>query len=138
MNNPDISAEDNRLTTPGDANETGRQFNLSQVSSQLTHQINDLLGAAEEPNPTLRNLLTQLQQAIEAEPDLSDAQKAQALLDVAELATAGQAIDQAHMQQLAKHSIKALQNITSPLPESASLIVACQDLLPQLTDIFEL
>ncbi|MBD0334421.1 MAG: hypothetical protein ICV62_02930, partial [Cyanobacteria bacterium Co-bin13] len=121
MNTPDIPAGDNRLTSSGNANKTGKQFDLSQVSSQLTHQINDLLGASEEPNPTLRKLLTQLQQAIEAEPGLGDEHNAKALLDVAELATAGQSIDKVHMQQLAKHSIKALQEVASPHSEDAIL-----------------
>ncbi|MBD0270015.1 MAG: hypothetical protein ICV77_17190, partial [Cyanobacteria bacterium Co-bin8] len=103
----------------------------------ITHQNNDFLGASEEPKPTLRKLLTQLQQAIEAEPRLGDEQKAKALLDVAELATAGQSVDQVHMQQLAKHSIKALQEVASPLSEDASLPGALQEVLPKVRAIFE-
>lgn len=113
-------------------------INLGNTSSRLTRQINDLLGAAEEPNPTLRNLLTQLQQAIEAEPDLSDAQKAEALLEVAELSTAGQAPDEGAMQMLARRALQALKGTTASLAESAKLAVTLQDLLPRVKVIFGL
>jgi hypothetical protein len=137
MNNSN-PATNRTPTTATDTTPSKRKtFSLNQVSSQLTRQINDLLGASEEPNPTLRALLTQLQQAIEAEPGLEDEQKAKALLDVAELATAGQSINQAHMQQLAKHSIKALQEVTAPLPKDAGLCAALREVLPKVRSIFE-
>ncbi|HEY9761213.1 MAG TPA: hypothetical protein V6D07_01745 [Trichocoleus sp.] len=125
-NSPNVSS-----TATGDTN-------LGHTSRRLTHQINNLLGASEEPNPTLRDLLTQLQQAIEAEPSLNNAQKAEALLEIAELSTAGQAPDEGPMQMLAKRALQALKGTTAPLADTAKLSVALQDLLPRLTAIFSL
>lgn len=129
-NSPNVTEESNFSAT--------NLSTLGQTSRHLTYQINDLLGAAEEPNPTLRTLLTQLQQAIEAETSLSDAQKTEALLEVAELSTAGQAPDEGAMQMLAQRALQALKKTTASLADTAKLANALQDLLPRLTAIFDL
>lgn len=83
---------------------------LGRISAQLTRQINSVLGDPTAP-PEMQSLLLQLQAAIETDGSLSEDPKAQALLQVAELATAAQAPEESAMQSLAKRPLQALRTI---------------------------
>ena len=106
--------------------------NLGTISGQVTHQINQLGSNA----PQLQDLLTQLQQAIEAEAALSDTDKADALEQVEKLAAAGQAPQE--NQSRAKRAIGVIQDITEGLTETNKLVDVCKNLLPAIGVLFAL
>ncbi|NEP17909.1 MAG: hypothetical protein F6J97_13560 [Leptolyngbya sp. SIO4C1] len=107
---------------------------LRDVSGQVNNQINQLSGG--ETQTQLKDLLTQLQAAIETEPALSPDDKAEALDQVKTLAAAGQS-PQAK-QPLAKRAITMLKGITAGLTETTKLVGACSRLLPAIGLLFGL
>ncbi|MEO0407530.1 MAG: pentapeptide repeat-containing protein [Cyanobacteria bacterium P01_A01_bin.135] len=125
----------------GDFNATDANvmLNLGELSGQVTNQIQQLPDNTTGPTdqPSLKDLLTQLQTAIETD-DLSDTEKADALEEVATLATAGQAPQQPDAQKTAKRSLNVLKGIASGVSDASKLAVACEKLLPLLLGVFGL
>ncbi|MFB2981880.1 pentapeptide repeat-containing protein [Microseira sp. BLCC-F43] len=74
-----------------DFNASGQAFNLGEmdISGTVTNTINQLPESPEPDQPGIKELLTELQAAIEAETNLSDEDKAEALEQVKALAEAG-------------------------------------------------
>ncbi len=138
-NNPTITTGDGSFVATGDVSLTGSTINLGEISGQVTNQINQLPDVSEIPGqPSLKDLLRQLQTAIETASELSHADKADALAEVAELAKAGQTPLESAMQKLAKRSMNALKGMASGLSDTATLATALKTLLPLIAGIFSL
>ena len=106
------------------------------ISGQVNNQIDQL---SNEPTQTqLKDLLTQLQTAIEAEPALNEEQKTEALEEVKELAAAGQAPQDGPMKKAAKRAITVLKGMTVGLGETTKFVEACNGLLPAISILFGL
>ena len=136
MNNP-INTGDGSFYAGRDVNLTGSTLNLGEISGQVSNQINQLPDVAPEPGkPSLKDLLTQLQQAVESDPELSEVEKKEALGEVAKLAEAGSNPKENAMQRMAKRAADTLKSITEPLTEASNLAEACKTLLPLILAIF--
>jgi hypothetical protein len=121
----------------GDFNATNSNvtLNLSKISGQVSNQINQLPdGAPESGKPSLKDLLTQLQGAIEADVERSDIEKKK----VAKLVEAGSAPQESTMQRVAKRGADNLKAIAEPLTEASNLAEACKKLLPLILPLFVL
>ena len=103
---------------------------LGDISGQVSNQIHQLPLDSPPGQPSLRELLTQLQQAIETDPELQDSDKVEALAEVQELATAAQHPEPGVMQKAAKRAMNGLKGIAASLSDVSKLAVACKDLLP--------
>jgi uncharacterized protein YjbI with pentapeptide repeats len=103
---------------------------LGDISGQVSNQIHQLPLDSPPGQPSLRDLLTQLQQAIETDPELQDSDKVEALAEVQELATAAQHPEPGVMQKAAKRAMNGLKGIAASLSDVSKLAVACKDLLP--------
>ncbi len=109
---------------------------LRDISGQVNNQIAKL---SDEPVQTqLKDLLAQLQTAIEAEPALNEEQKTEALEEVKELAAAGQSPQDGPMKKAAKRAITVLKGITVGLGETTKFVEACNGLLPAISALFGL
>ena len=106
--------------------------NLGTISGNVTNTINQLPDASEPDQPNLKELLTQLQQAIENDSDLSDPDKADLLEQVQVLAEAKQIEEPAKKEGLARKARKMFDATLSSLPQTASIVEACSKLLPMV------
>lgn len=130
-NNPNISTTDGSFINTGDM--TGNVVNLGELSGQVTVQINQLPDAASSADQrSLKDLLTELQAAIEAETELSDIEKKEALGELGKLAEAGTKPQDNAMQRMAKRAAANLKAIAEPLTEASKLAEVCKNLLPMI------
>ena len=118
-----------------DLNASGSTINLGEISGQVSNQINQLPDTAPD-QPNLKDLLTQLQAAVEADTELSAVEKKEALGEVAKLAEAGSQPKAGTMQRMAKRATAALKSITKPLSDASKLATACKNLLPLILSVF--
>jgi flagellar biosynthesis/type III secretory pathway protein FliH len=136
MNNP-INTGDGSFYAGGDINLTGSTINLGEISGQVTNQINQLPNESlETEQPSLKDLLTQLKEAIETDNELSDAEKVEALGEVGKLAQAGNGPKEGAMQRIAKRATTTLKSIAETLSDTSKLATACKTLLPMIAALF--
>ncbi len=134
MNNP-INSGDGGFINTGSME--GNVVNLGELSGQVTVQINqlpDVPSCADQRS--LKDLLTELQAAIEAETELSDVEKKEALGEVGKLAEAGTQPQENAMQRMAKRAAANLKSIAEPLTEASNLVTVCKSLLPMILALF--
>lgn len=86
--------------------------------------------------PGIKELLGQLQTAIETETELEDKEKAKALRQVKKLATAGE--NPQENQDDADDTLSVIKDIISRLSETANLVATCQEIMPMLATLFGL
>ena len=96
-------------------------------SNQVSNQISQL--RETDVQAQLKNLLSQLQAAIESEPSMSEEEKKEALMEVGEIAAAGQSPTDGPMKQAAKRALNALKGITLGLDETTKLATTAKGLL---------
>lgn len=121
------------ISVGGDFNASGQAFSLGDISGAVTNTINELPKSDEPEKPGIKELLTQLQTAIEADTNLSKEDKAEALEQVKALAEAGKNPQEGAMQKAAKTAMKILKGTISSLPSAATLVEACGKLLPLIS-----
>jgi uncharacterized protein YjbI with pentapeptide repeats len=138
MNNP-INTGDGSFYAGGDVTLSGSTLNLGQISGQVTNQINQIPAPAAPDQPNLRDILTQLQTAVETESELSDDEKAEALQAVARIATAAtDPSPSAKTQGIVKRATATLKGMTETLTDASKLADACTKLLPLVLSLFAL
>ena len=98
-------------------------FNLADTISQVTATFNELPASTESEKPGIKELLTQLQDAIAADEDLNDEDKAEALEQVKSLAVAGKNRSDEGMKKQAKSAITMLKGIDSVKSARSSLVL---------------
>ncbi|MEH1971204.1 pentapeptide repeat-containing protein [Nostoc sp.] len=121
-----------------DFNASGQALNLGDISGTVTNTINELPGSPEPDKPGIKELLTQLQAAIEADTNLAQEDKAEALEQVKALAEAGKSPQEGAMQKAAKTAIKILKGTVSSLPSATKLVEQCSNLLPLISNFLGL
>jgi uncharacterized protein YjbI with pentapeptide repeats len=110
---------------------------MADISGTVTTTINELPDSSEPDKPGLKELLSQLQAAIN-DPNLPDDDKAQALEQIKVLAEAGQNPKNETAQKQAKRAMGFLKVIAEGLPSAAQLVKTCQDILPAIAHYFGL
>ncbi|MEG4447184.1 low-complexity protein, partial [Microcoleus sp. AT9_B5] len=106
--------------TGGTVNASGAgALSLGDISGTVANTINQLSDSAKPDEPGIKELLTQLQTAIEAETDLSDDDKAEALEQVKTLAEVGKNPQESTMQKAGKTAMKILKGTIAGLPSTA-------------------
>nr|WP_223278159.1 pentapeptide repeat-containing protein [Nostoc sp. 'Peltigera membranacea cyanobiont' 232] len=121
-----------------DFNASGQALNLGDISGTVTNTINELPASPEPDKPGIKELLTQLQAAIEADTNLPQEDKAEALEQVKALAEAGKSPQEGAMQKAAKTAIKILKGTISSLPSATKLVEQCSNLLPLISNFLGL
>lgn len=121
-----------------DFNASGQALNLGDISGTVTNTINELPASPEAEKPGIKELLTQLQAAIEADTNLPQEDKAEALEQVKALAEAGKNPQEGAMQKAAKTAIKILKGTISSLPSATRLVEQCSNLLPLISNFLGL
>lgn len=116
-------------------NQTLTGVAIGEISGSVTNTINQLPASPDLNNPGIREFLAELQAAIEAEVELPDEDKAEALEQVKTLAEAGQKPDDNILQKAAKTSMKILKGTIASLPDAAKLAESCVKLLPAIATL---
>ncbi|MEH1827135.1 MAG: pentapeptide repeat-containing protein [Nostoc sp.] len=111
---------------------------IGAISGNVTNTINQLPDSLEADKPGIKEILTQLQAAIEADTTLSDEDKAEALKQVKSIAEAGKKPKDGAMQKIAKTALKFLKGTIADLPTTVKLVEVCGKLLPVITKFFGL
>ena len=94
----------------------------SHVGGNVSFAINELHSSSEADKPGIKELLTQLQVAIEADPNLSKDDRNDALEQVKELAEAAQNPNDAEMKNKAKKADRMLGRIMKSVSNHTKLI----------------
>ncbi|MBD2086914.1 pentapeptide repeat-containing protein [Coleofasciculus sp. FACHB-542] len=136
--NQGINATGSFVNTGEMNNMTGNTINLGQISGAVSNTVNQLPDSPEPGKPSIKELLTQLQTAIEADTNLSEEDKAEALEQVKALAEAGKNPKEGAMQKGAKTAMKILKGTAASLPSAATLVEACNKLLPAIASLLAL
>jgi hypothetical protein len=114
---------------------TGSILNIGEISGTVTNTINQLPASPESDKPGIKELLTELQTAIESETNLSDDDKAEALEQLKTLAEVGKNPQESTMQKAGKTAMKILKGTIASLPSAATLVEACSKLLPAIASL---
>lgn len=112
--------------------------NLGTISGNVSIALNQLPDATDAEKPGIKELLSQLQDAIIQSTYLPEEEKAEALEQVKALAEAGKTPQESTKQKTAKTAITMLKGIFSGLPAIASLVEAGSKLLPAISKLFGL
>ncbi|MGV0027784.1 hypothetical protein [Phormidesmis priestleyi] len=94
-------------------------------SGNVTHTLHHL-----DDRPNLKELLTQLQEAIESDTDLPTPDKADLLKQVQNLAEAKQTEEPAQKESLTRKAKKMFEATLKSLPATATIVEASSKLLP--------
>ena len=113
-------------------------MNLGEISGSVSNSLNQLPESPEPDKPGIKELLAQLQAAIEAESNLDEEDKAEALEQVKMLADAGKNPQEKGNQKTAKRATTMLKGIIVGLPTAATLFEAWNKLQPLITKLFGL
>jgi hypothetical protein len=111
-------------------NVTGSTINLGTISGNVTNAINQLPKTSNPDQPDLKQLLIQLKEVIEADPDLPNTDKADLLEQVQNLAEAKQTEEPAQKEGLTRKAKKMFEVTLKSLPDTAKIVEACSKLLP--------
>ncbi|WP_445628531.1 pentapeptide repeat-containing protein [Nostoc sp. DSM 114167] len=112
--------------------------NLGTISGNVSIALNELPDATDAEKPGIKELLSQLQDAIIQSTYLSEEDKTEALEQVKALAEAGKSPQESTKQKTAKTAITMLKGIFTGLPAVASLVEAGNKLLPAISKLFGL
>ena len=108
------------------------------ISGTVAHTINQLPDEPESDQPSIKALLSQLQAAFEADPEIKPEQKAKALKQIQALAEAGKDIKSGTMKEAADTALTMLKGLITDLPLAAAAVTACKELLPTISSLFGL
>ncbi|XZN99318.1 MAG: hypothetical protein ACM65K_13950 [Microcoleus sp.] len=114
---------------------TGSTVNIGEISGTVTNSINQLPASPQSNQPGIKELLTELQSAIESETNLSDDDKVEALEQLKTLAEVGKNPQESTMQKAGKTAMKILKGTIASLPSAATLVEACSKLLPAIASL---
>ncbi|MBN3873340.1 pentapeptide repeat-containing protein [Nostoc sp. JL33] len=117
-----------KITVGGDI--TGSTINLGEISGSVSNVLNQLPSSPDPTQPGIKELLIQLQQAVNEDTDLAPEDKADLLEHVKALAEAEQTPDQEKKKGLVRKARINFDGILKSLPSTANIIEACSKLLP--------
>ncbi|MCC5658489.1 hypothetical protein LC608_16130 [Nostoc sp. XA010] len=112
--------------------------NLGTISGNVSIALTQLPDATDAEKPGIKELLSQLQDAIIQSTYLPEEDKTEALEQVNTLAEAGKNPQESTKQKTAKAAITMLKGIFTGLPAVASLVEAGNKLLPAIAKLFGL
>ncbi len=121
-----------------DINANQSTVNLGEISGQVSNNIQQLPDNAEDGKANIKDILKELQTAIETEENLKAVQKFEALEALETLTQAAKNPEDSKLKKLARLSKNALLGITSNIPHATKFIQACNELLPAIAKLLKL
>ncbi|NER38283.1 MAG: hypothetical protein F6J93_30735 [Oscillatoria sp. SIO1A7] len=108
------------------------------ISGTVSVAIGQLPDSPEPDRPGIKELLTQLQEAIASEPALDEDDKETAIEQLNKLAEAGKNPSDGGMKKKAKQAMQMLTGIFAGLPALAKLVETSKQVLPVIGEFFGL
>ncbi|EAZ90256.1 pentapeptide repeat-containing protein [Crocosphaera chwakensis] len=130
--------DNSQNTNLRDINANQSIVNLGEISGQVSNNIKQLPDNAEGGKANIKDILKELQTAIETEEHLKDVQKFEALEALETLSQAANNPEDSNLKKLARLSKNALFGITSNIPHATQFIQACNELLPAIAKLLKL
>jgi hypothetical protein len=121
-----------------DINATNSIVNLGEISGKVSNNIQQLPDNREDGKTSIKQLLSQLQTAIETEENINDETKAEVLDSVNNITEAAKNPEDSNLKKLAKLSKNAILGIVSTLPTATKLVIECNQLLPAISQLLGL
>ncbi|NEO84942.1 MAG: low-complexity protein [Spirulina sp. SIO3F2] len=111
---------------------------IGTISGSVTNSIGQLPESDDPEKPGIKELLSQLQSAIEFEKELSNEDKTEALEQLETLVEAWQKPEDSNLQKAAKTAIKIIKGTVAGLSDTAQLTESCTRLLPAIASLLAL
>ena len=111
-------------------NITGSTINLGEISGEVSNAVNSLPDSTNPSQLGIKELLTQLQKAIEEETQLPPEDKADLLEQVKALTEVPKTPDQEKKEGIVRKAKKIFNATLKGLPDTAKIAEACSKLLP--------
>lgn len=118
--------------------DVGGVVNLGTISGDVTNAIQHLPDTFSSDQPSLKDLLTQLQEVIENDTELTDPDKVDLLEQVQTLAESKQVEEPAKREGLVRKAMKIFDATLKGLPDTAKIVEACSKLLPLILKLLGL
>ena len=134
----DSTDSSRNLNVSGNLTATGSTFNLGEINGNVTNTLNQLQTSDRPEAAQLADLLKQLQDAINAEPELKSDDRNEALEQIGAIAKAGQDSQNGTLKKLANTGIKVIKGTIAVLPSTATLVEAGSKLLPAIVHLLGL
>ncbi|WP_264325214.1 pentapeptide repeat-containing protein [Romeriopsis navalis] len=134
-----VTNQDNQAISAGQGSninlgtQTGNVLNFGTISGNLTNTLNQLQSSNQTNAADLTDYLTQLQSAITADPNLPDADKAETLQKVDDIAKAATHPEDKRRHGALKGAIDFLKGTINAVPKAEKFAAACKKLLPLIT-----
>lgn len=126
----------NQNISGGTINASGAgAFSLGDLSGTVANTINQLPSSSNPEEPGIKDLLIQIQEAIN-DPRLSQEDQKQTLEQLEVLAEAGQNPQDETMQKKAKKAVGFLTVISDGVEPATKLAIACTKVLPKILAFF--
>ncbi|MEY2833946.1 MAG: hypothetical protein RLZZ574_3205, partial [Cyanobacteriota bacterium] len=126
----------NQNISGGTINASGAgAFSSGDISGTVANTINQLSPSSNPDEPGIKDLLIQIQEAIN-DPQLSQEDKKQTLEQLQILAEAGQNPQDETMQKKAKKAVGFLKAIAEGVEPATKLAQACVKVLPKILTFF--
>ena len=142
MNNSEdksMKAGGNLFNNPGTINNQGGNINLGTISGDVTNAINQLPEPTQPDKPNIKELLTELQKALEAEPSLPDQEKVDALDDIKKLVEAAAKPEDKSLKEAVPKAMRNINRIASSAAQTATgLVTIVGKLSPLILGFFAL
>lgn len=113
-------------------------FNLGDISGTVANSINQIPSLYDPNQLNIKQLLSQLKESIEAEPNLENIDKYDALEELNNLAQVSQDKEESKQKNKAGKSLRILHRIAKALPAGAALVTICKEILPAIANFFGL
>ena len=133
---------DKKATNERKINISARTINVSSAAvlnqGYITDTVANIINQLPDSNskePGIKELLSQLQKAINSTPELKEEDKTEALEQVATLGEAGANPNDGKWKKAAKTATLALKGLAASLPQATKFIEACDKILPDLTQL---
>ena len=140
LGNKNVSNDNsrNQNISGGTINNSGAgAFSLGDINGTVANTIAQLPDSSNPNEPGIKDLLTQLQQAVD-DPNLADDEKQETLEQIKILATAGQNPQAETMQRKAKRAVDFLEVIAQGVEPATKLAKTCAKVLPKILLFFGL
>jgi len=109
-------------------------LNLGDINGTIANTINQLPDSNSKETE-IKELLSQLQEAINSTPELGEEEKTEALEQVATLEEAGANPNDGKWKKAAKTATLVFKGIGTSLPQATKFVEACDKILPDLTQL---
>jgi uncharacterized protein YjbI with pentapeptide repeats len=111
---------------------------IGAISGNVMNSIGQLPNSPNSDEPGIKELLTELQAAIEADPSLDEEDKAEALKQIKEIAEGGKQPKDNAVQKTVKTAMKILKGTIADLPSTEELVKVSLKILPLIAKFFGL